>query len=186
MAYTNAHPNEFPDVNIYYARMRDGKIERVGGEQIGSLDDPIAPGRGHLRRRRRAGLGPRRGPTRRAAPVIVFASFAAPDDHRYHYARWDGLGLGCHDITSGRADPSARTAAPDYYSGGLTLDHEDPRASTCRGRSGPPGRWRCGPRERGRQLELAAGERVDREERPRRCRRAGMAAFGGDLSVRSG
>ena len=35
VAYTNAHPNEFPDVNIYYARVRDGKIERVGGERSG-------------------------------------------------------------------------------------------------------------------------------------------------------
>ena len=48
VAYTNAHPNEFPDVNIYYARVRDGKIERVGGEQIGSLDDPISPAEGNL------------------------------------------------------------------------------------------------------------------------------------------
>jgi hypothetical protein len=32
VAYTNAHPGEFGDVNIYYARVRAGLIERAGGQ----------------------------------------------------------------------------------------------------------------------------------------------------------
>ena len=43
VAYTNAHPNEFPSVNVYYARVRAGKIERANGTEIGTLDAPIAP-----------------------------------------------------------------------------------------------------------------------------------------------
>ena len=48
MAYTDAHPGEFGDVNIHYARVRGGLIERSDGTQIGSLDDPIAPGEGDM------------------------------------------------------------------------------------------------------------------------------------------
>jgi len=48
VAYTNAHPNEFPDVNVYYARVRAGTIERAGGQQVGTLTAPIAPADGDL------------------------------------------------------------------------------------------------------------------------------------------
>ena len=52
VAYTNLHPGEQANVardsNIYYARVRGGRIERVGGQQIGSLDDPITPAEGDL------------------------------------------------------------------------------------------------------------------------------------------
>lgn len=43
VAFNNAHPNEHANVNVYYARIRAGLIERAGGQQIGSLDAPIAP-----------------------------------------------------------------------------------------------------------------------------------------------
>ncbi|MET0761070.1 MAG: BNR-4 repeat-containing protein, partial [Thermoleophilaceae bacterium] len=49
VAYTNAHPNEYPSVNVQYARIRAGRIERANGQQIGSLDGPpIAPEAGDL------------------------------------------------------------------------------------------------------------------------------------------
>ena len=48
MSPTRTPTPEFPDVNIYYARVRGRKIERVGGEQIDSLDDPISPAEGNL------------------------------------------------------------------------------------------------------------------------------------------
>ena len=58
-------------------------------------------------------------------PVIVFASLHSPTDHRYHYAHWDGSDWIVEDIT-----PAGGTFREDggspYYSGGLTLDHEDP------------------------------------------------------------
>src|SRR5918999_6028872 len=85
VAYTNAHPNEFGDVNIYYARVRDGRIERAGGQQIGTLTgDPIAPA---------AGDEVFDGPVQTwghdvaaggdGGPVIVFASFPGEEDHPY-------------------------------------------------------------------------------------------------------
>ena len=127
VAYTNAHPGEFSDVNIYYARIRAGKIERAGGTQIGSLDDPITPGEGD---------DVSDDPTEPAwvhdvaadsagRPVIVFATFPTAADHRYFYAHWTGSAWEVHQITPAGGSIAENGASP-YYSGGLTLDHEDP------------------------------------------------------------
>jgi hypothetical protein len=126
MAYTNAHPGEFESVNMYYARVRGGNVERVGGQQIGSLDDPIAPDEGDL-------VYDVAAPTwvhdvavdSSGRPVIVFASFPSPSDHRYHYAHWTGSAWDVHEITPAGGSIRGDGKSP-YYSGGLTLDHEDP------------------------------------------------------------
>ena len=126
MAYTNAHPNEFDDVNIYYSRVRAGKIERVGGQQIGSLDDPISRGEGDLVY---DGASPAWvhdvAADSAGRPVVVFASFPSATDHRYHYARWTGSSWAVHQITPAGGSFREDGGSP-YYSGGLTLDHEDP------------------------------------------------------------
>jgi hypothetical protein len=125
LAYTNAHPGEFGNVNIYYAQVRAGAIWGAGGNRIAGLTDPpIAPEQGdevfnpswptwiHD-----VAVGP-------DGPVIVFASLRSRTDHRYHYAHWDGGDWIVRDIT-----PAGGTFREDggspYYSGGLTLDHED-------------------------------------------------------------
>ena len=127
VAYTNAHPGEFGDVNIYYAQVRGGAIWGAGGNRIAALSDPpIAPEQGdevfnpsvptwiHD-----VAVGPD------GRPVIVFASLESRDEHHYHYAHWDGGDWVVEDIT-----PAGGTFREDggspYYSGGLTLDHEDP------------------------------------------------------------
>jgi len=126
VAYTDAHPGEFGDVNIHYARVRGGLIERSDGTQIGSLDDPIAPGEGDM-------VYNPVEPTwihdvaadSAGNPVIVFARLFSSTDHRYYYARLEGGVWQVRLIT-----PAGGTFREDggspYYSGGLTLDHEDP------------------------------------------------------------
>jgi hypothetical protein len=124
-AFTNDHPREAADVNIYFAQYRDGAIRRADGTAIGTLDAPIAP---------TADLevyGAEKAWVHDVAidagghPVIVFAAFPAQDDHRYMYARWTGAEWAVHEIT-----PAGGTFNPQlneyYYSGGITLDHEDP------------------------------------------------------------
>jgi PKD repeat protein len=127
VAYTNAHPREFGDVNIYYARVRAGAIERAGGQPIGSLaGSPIAPGAGDLVFDR-----PEQAWVHDVAadasgrPVIVFASFPSTADHRYHYARWTGSAWEVRQITPAGGSFRQDGGSP-HYSGGLTLDHEDP------------------------------------------------------------
>jgi hypothetical protein len=125
-AFTNAHPREAPDVNIYYARYRAGAIERADGTRIGTLGTAITPADAD-----KVFDGPEQAWVHDVAadsagrPVIVFASFPSPTDHRYHYARWTGSGWDVHQITPAGGSISADGKEPQY-SGGITLDHEDP------------------------------------------------------------
>jgi hypothetical protein len=125
-AFTNAHPRENPNVNIYYARYRVGQIERADGTKLADLGTPISPASAD-----KVFDGPENAWVHDVAedsaghPVIVFASFPSPSDHRYHYARWTGSAWDVHQITPAGGSISADGREPQY-SGGITLDHEDP------------------------------------------------------------
>jgi PKD repeat protein len=126
VAYTNAHPGEYPDVNVYYARIRAGRIERASGQDLGPLGEPIAPAAGDPVY---TGADPAWvhdvAVDSSGRPVIVFARFPSAGDHRYHYARWDGSTWDVGEITAAGGSFRGDGGSP-YYSGGITLDHEDP------------------------------------------------------------
>ena len=128
-------------MNIYYARVRGGRSSAPEGTQIGSLDDPIAPAEGDLvydgtEQAWVHDVGCRllRPPGDRVRQLPVGAT-----DHRYRYARWTGAAWDVHQIT-----PAGGTFREDggspYYSGGLTLDHEDPSRVYLSRQTGP-GTW---------------------------------------------
>jgi len=149
VAFTNAHPCELGntptnpcppgDVNIYYARIQGGQITNAAGTRSSPLGTPIRLGEPE----EPAGPWEVSNPgvptwvhdvavdpvTDR--PVVVFASFPSKTDHRYHYAYWTGTSWEVENI---RIDPEIVSmggsfrgdGGSPYYSGGLTLDHEDP------------------------------------------------------------
>ena len=182
VAYTNAHPNEFPDVNIYYARIRAGKIERVDGTQIGSLDDPITPGEGdHVYDPAEPTWVHDVAADSAGRPVIVFATFPSAADHRYFYARWTGSAWDIHQITPGGGSIREDGGSP-YYSGGLTLDHENPsRVYLSRqvGSSWQVETWTTS--NGGSSWSSSAVATAGKNVRPVSPR--GMSATGGDMSV---
>src|SRR5918992_354663 len=187
VAYTNAHPNEHSNVNVYYARVRAGKIERAGGQQIGTLDAPIAPGAGdEIFDESEQSWVHDVAADSVGRPVIVFASFPSASDHRYHYARWTGTSWEVHEITPGGGSFVEGGPSP-YYSGGLTLDHEDPSRVYLSRQLGPNA-WQVetwttanGGADWTSQAEGAEVPSTQRNVRPVSPR--GMAAFGGDLGV---
>jgi BNR repeat-containing family member/Concanavalin A-like lectin/glucanases superfamily/PKD domain len=140
VAYTNAHPAEFGDVNVYYARVRGGRIERAGGQPIGTLGTPISPAQGDL-------VYAPPEPTwvhdvaanAAGRPVILLASFPSPTDHRYHYATWNGSRWRVRPITAAGGSFRGDGGSP-YYSGGMTLDHENPSLVYLSRQVGP-GSW---------------------------------------------
>jgi BNR repeat-containing family member/PKD domain/Concanavalin A-like lectin/glucanases superfamily len=185
VAYTNAHPQEFGDVNVYYARVREGRIERAGGQRAGTLAEPIAPADGDL-----VFDPPQPAWVHDVAadpdgdPVIVLASFPAVGDHRYHYARWTGSEWEVHEITAAGGSFRGDGGSP-YYSGGLTLDHEDP-SRVYLSRQVGPGSWHAevwttadgGESWSSQSLTPGSAERNVRPVSPR-----GWTPFGGDLGV---
>jgi len=125
-AFTNAHPAATSDVNIYYAYYRAGSLYRVDGTRIATLGQAISPSQAstvydtaykawvHDVALDSSGR-----------PVVVFAAFPSTSDHRYMYARWTGTRWATSKITPAGGSISLDGKEP-YYSGGITLDHEDP------------------------------------------------------------
>jgi PKD repeat protein len=126
VAFTNAHPREADDVNIYYVAYRGGELRRADDTLAGTLAAPLVPGPAEL-----VYDGPQNAWVHDVAhdaegrPVIVFARFPEPGDHRYMYARWTGAEWAVHEIAAAGGSISD-DGREEQYSAGITLDHEDP------------------------------------------------------------
>ena len=163
-----------------YARIRGGLVERANGNRSAPLQPRSRPWRPtSSTRRSRPGSTSRPNPGT-GNPVIVFRSFAAPDDHLYHYARWDGSAWQPRHHVRRR---SFRGACPqDYYSGGLTLDHEDSSRVYLSRQVGTAWQVEVWTTANGAPADLAAGERALDRERARPVSPRGWR-LGGDLST---
>lgn len=130
VAYTDGHPHQFPHNNIYYVAMRGGQFYNAAGEKVGSADSlPLALGAGDTVYDAKATDGGRGwiwdiALDKEGRPVLVFATIADKENHRYHYARHDGKGWQVHPITD--AGVYIDGPAEWCYSGGIVLDHKDP------------------------------------------------------------
>ncbi len=132
LAFTDGHPRETDVNNIHYVRIKDGRFVRANGTVIGSVSSgPIRPNQADTVYNQ-AQWGGQKAWVHDVAvdpagrPVIVFATFVSLADHRYRYARWTGSGWSVHRIVLAGGS-FERSGTEQHYSGGLTLDHEDPR-----------------------------------------------------------
>lgn len=131
-AFTDGHPNKEKENSIYYMYYQKGAFYNVKGEKIGDLGD--------------ASVEPRKASVVYDAtltgvkawiwdvafdenenPVVVFARFPDDSNHIYTWSKWTGREWQSKDlVNSGSWFPSD----PDRernYSGGIVLDHENPR-----------------------------------------------------------
>lgn len=134
-AFTDGNPAEVAANSIYYVRLAGDVLTTADGSPIARVDElPLVPPAGDV-----VFDSVREGVSAwiwdiavdsEGRPVIVYAVFAAEDDHRYRYARWDGESWHDREITpAGGWFPTAPRGArrfTTHYSGGLTLDHSDP------------------------------------------------------------
>ena len=130
-AFTQGNPGS-ADTDIHYAKYRGGALYGANGRKIKSLAElPLLP-------RQADKVSDTELKTwihdialdARGRPVVVFTTLPSDDDHRYHYARWTGTRWSQHEITPAGGsfgDPDSETR-DRYYSGGITLDHENPGA----------------------------------------------------------
>ncbi len=124
-AFTQGHPRNI-NTNIYHAYYRNGAFYRANGTRIKSLSSlPLSPTEtdkiydtDYRSWVHDIALDPY------GRPIIVFAVFPSTLDHRYYYARWTGLSWRRYQITP--AGGTISDSREPHYSGGITLDHEDP------------------------------------------------------------
>lgn len=134
VAVTTGHPRNEPANKIYYCRFKDNVFYRANGTVIKDFaDGAVDISQLEVVYDARVGKGwiwdialePVTG-----YPIMVYASFPTNDDHRYHYARWDGTKWNNIQITeAGKWFPQTPSGVDEYennYSGGLILDYDDP------------------------------------------------------------
>ena len=134
-AFTDGHPRDEPHNSIYYLRYRQGNFTRADGSVVGTMGDlPLVHERadlvydGRLTRERAWIWDVAEG--RDGNPVIAYTRLPAEDDHRYHYARWNGVEWLDTEITAAGGwfpdTPEGSREPEPHYSGGIVLDHDDP------------------------------------------------------------
>ena len=135
LAFTDGHPRNEPTNGIYYARYQDGAFYKADGTLITALEAlPFGPRDADV-------VYDARETNVRAwiwdvaegsegHPVIVYTRLPEVDDHRYHYAAYDGEQWHDHEITRAGGwfpqTPEGEEEREQHYSGGVVLDHSDP------------------------------------------------------------
>ena len=125
-AFTQSHPHRL-NTNIYYARYHRGAVRRADGSRIRSLAKlPLSPPEADkIYDTSRRSWVHDIALDSEGRPVIVFASFASKTEHYYHYARWTGRRWIQRPMVAAGGSFADGGEEP-YYSGGITLDHENP------------------------------------------------------------
>jgi len=134
-AFTDGHPRNEPANCIYYACYYNGAIYKADATKIMDMARlPIQPAQAD-KVYDAAVAGARAwiwdiAVDSSGCPVIVYAAFINETDHRYRYARWTGGNWRDFEIVAaGRwfpQTPADGIEKETYYSGGITLDHDNP------------------------------------------------------------
>ncbi len=133
--FTDGHPRNEAQNSVYYACYRNGAFYKADGTRICGINElPFSPEQADcIYDARKTGV--------RAwvwdlafdqnnNPVVAYTRLPAEDDHRYHYARWDGKQWQDTELCAGGKwfpqTPSGKKEPEPHYSSGLSLDHSDP------------------------------------------------------------
>ena len=133
--FTDGHPRNEGSNSVYYACYRGGAFYKADGTRICDLNGlPIRPEQADLvYDARKTGA---RAWIHTVAydaedrPVIAYTRHPSEQDHRYHYARWNGTSW--HDTELCQAGkwfpqtPAGKTEREPHYSSGLALDPSNP------------------------------------------------------------
>jgi|GEM_PF-1238529 len=126
---TDGNPNE-TTTSVYYFSYHNGAFYKADGTFIKNMDGtPLTPAmvdtvysaaaHGNV-----SGWNWDIAIDSTGNPVIVYATLPASNDHRYHYARWNGTSWTDTEMT--QAGGTIGGGLEPNYSPGITLDHDDP------------------------------------------------------------
>jgi len=182
-AFTQGHPGSVKS-KIYHALYKRGSFYRADGTKIKRMSQlPLSP-------RETTRVDPKNTNAwihdialdRAGRPVIVYAKIVSAREHYYLYARWTGSRWSRARIAS--AGGSIEDGAQMWYSGGITLDHENPSVVyLSREVSGmhEVETWRTP--DRGRTWTRRAVTSGSSTENVRPISPRGLVSFGDDMSV---
>lgn len=133
--FTDGHPRDERTNSVYYVCYRDGAFYKADGTRIcGAEELPIDPAKAD-RIYDAAPSGARAWVWEVAfdekdQPVVVYTRIPSEEDHRYHYARWNGREWADTELcAAGKWFPQTRRGQKEsepHYSSGLALDPADP------------------------------------------------------------
>lgn len=134
-AFTDGHPRDEPRNSIYYLCYRGGAFYKADETKVGIMEQlPLRHSAADIVYDGRK-TGVRSWVWDLAAdgdgrPVVVYTRLPAETDHRYHYARWDGMVWQDHEICAAGKwfplTPAGKKEPEPHYSGGVVLDSADP------------------------------------------------------------
>lgn len=133
--FTDGHPRNEPSNSVYYVCYRAGAFYKADGTRICGVNElPIRPEQADC-----VYDGTKGGARawiwslafdRKNRPVIAYTRHPSETDHRYHYARWNGMAWADHEIcAAGRwfpQTPAGKSEREPHYSSGLALDPANP------------------------------------------------------------
>ena len=127
-AFTNGHPRDIP-TSIHYVELKGGSVYKADGTLVRRMGSgPMAPKHGDVVwDAKRTGVRAWVWDVAQdvlGRPVVAFTTIRSATDHRYHYARWDGSRWVVRELA--RAGGTISDEREPHYSGGISLDHDDP------------------------------------------------------------
>ncbi|MEB8344736.1 glycoside hydrolase family 88 protein [Flavobacteriaceae bacterium KMM 6898] len=133
--FTDGHPRNEKDNNIYYSYYENGAFYKANGTKIKDVTNlPLYPYELDIVYNAREEHGKAWNwdvaEDKNGNPVIMYATFPTDTTHYYNYAKWTGKKwLNNTLINSGKwfmdTKEGTKEAEPNY-SGGMSIDHENP------------------------------------------------------------
>ncbi len=133
--FTDGHPRRERTNSLYFMYLKGGFFYRADGSRIKALNQsPVIPQEADLVYQADTTLGKAWvwdvAFDQSENPVIAYVRFPDDSNHVYRYGRWDGEQWQSHDLVNAGAwfpqTPEGQVEREPNYSGGLSLDHEDP------------------------------------------------------------
>ncbi|MDQ7949557.1 MAG: BNR-4 repeat-containing protein [Pedobacter sp.] len=134
-AFTDGHPTSEPTNSLYHIYYQNGSFYQTDGKLIKTLSQlPIAPKEVNkvydaTASKIRAWISDI-ALDQNNRPIMVYTRYPLENDHRYHYAKWNGKQWQDEELTKGGPSmcvvPEGVKNTEPFYSGGISLDHNDP------------------------------------------------------------
>ncbi len=135
IAFTDGHPRNEAENSVYHVYYQKGNFYQTNGTEICGISElPFLHSQGYKvydgsETKIRAWVWDIATDANHR-PVIVYTRLPGENDHRYHYASWNGEKWSDTELVAGGSwfpqTPDQAVEREPHYSGGIVLDHNNP------------------------------------------------------------